>query len=237
MPMPPKNDHGQPIGESLADWSEPRFPPAARLEGQTVTLQPLDPQRHGRPLFAAFEDAPDSLWTYMSFGPFRDLRQFRRTLDSLTLNPGWITFTVFAGDRALGFASYLRIQPSDGSLEIGSIAWSPALQQTTAGTEALYLMIRQSFELGYRRCEWKCDSLNETSRRAAERLGFKYEGTFRQATVYKGRNRDTAWYAITDREWPVLDSTFRDWLEPDNFNADGTQRRRLRQLREGRRST
>jgi RimJ/RimL family protein N-acetyltransferase len=132
--------------------------------------------------------------------------------------------------RPLGFASYLRIRPRDGVIEIGSIAFSPMLQRTTAATEALYLLMRNAFDLGYRRCEWKCDDLNGPSRSAADRLGFTYEGTFRQATHYKGRNRDTAWYAILDNEWPALDGSFRRWLERENFDAEGIQKRPLNEI-------
>jgi RimJ/RimL family protein N-acetyltransferase len=134
--------------------------------------------------------------------------------------------------HAVGFAAYLRIQPRDGVIEIGSIVFSPRLQRTTAATEAIYLMLRNVFALGYRRCEWKCDDLNAPSRAAADRLGFTYEGTFRQATHYKGRNRDTAWYAIVNREWPALDGVFQRWLAPDNFDDDGVQRQSLGKMRE-----
>lgn len=198
-----------------------------------VKLDPLDPETHGAGLYEALSDAPVSLWTYMSFGPFRDYEDFYATLDAMNHYPGWVPYAILVRDRAVGFASYLRVKPRDGVVEIGSIVFSPMLQQTTPATEAIYLMIRNAFELGYRRCEWKCDDLNTASVRAAERLGFTYEGTFRQATLYKGRNRDTAWYSMTDREWPTLDLAFQKWLSPDNFDQSGEQRRSLRQMREG----
>jgi len=209
------------------------MPTAKPLKGRTVTLEPLDRQTHGPPLFELLSGAPDSLWTYMSFGPFRDYRDYQSTLEAIEHYPDWVPFAIVVADQPLGFACYLRIVPRDGSIEIGSIVFSPQLQQTTPATEALYLMMRNVFELGYRRCEWKCDALNAPSRKAAERLGFTYEGTFRQATLYKGRNRDTAWYAITDREWPDLDLAFQEWLSPDNFDSKGAQLRSLRQIREG----
>lgn len=227
------NQHSQPIGSPVDGWAPPPVPPTEPLEGRTVTLEPLDRPTHGPSLFEALAGAPDSLWTYMSFGPFRAYRDFEATLEAIEHYPNWVPFAIVVDEEPLGFASYLRIAPRDGSIEIGSIVLSPQLQRTTPATEALYLMIRNIFELGYRRCEWKCDDLNTASRKAAERLGFSYEGTFRQATLYKGRNRDTAWYAITDREWPALDRAFQRWLSPDNFDSSGAQRRSLRQMREG----
>lgn len=230
--MPATNDYGQPVGHPLGVWNAPPVPPSRPLVGRTVTLEPLDPGSHGPGLFEAFSDAPDSLWTYLSYGPFRTYRELRSTLDAFGHNPDWVPFAILVEERALGFASYLRIKPRDGVIEVGSIAFSPQLQNTTPATEAIYLMIRQCFDLGYRRCEWKCDNLNEPSRRAAERLGFRYEGTFRQATMYKGRNRDTAWYAIADREWPALDGAFQRWLSAENFTDEGIQRRSLADMRE-----
>ena len=135
-----------------------------------------------------------------------------------------------ATGKAIGLASYLRIDPASGSIEVGHINYSPLLQRTPAATEAMYLMMQRVFELGYRRYEWKCDALNARSRAAAQRYGFSFEGIFRQATVYKGRNRDTAWYAIIDREWPALQAAFLQWLDPSNFDADGRQRVRLADL-------
>lgn len=198
-----------------------------------MTVEPLDRETHGPPLFETLAAAPDSLWTYMSFGPFHDYHEFESTLKTIEHYPNLMPFAMVVDDEPLGFASYLRTAPRDGSIEIGSIVFSPQLQRTTPATEALYLMMRNVFALGYRRCEWKCDDLNTVSRRAAERLGFIYEGTFRQATLYKGRNRDTAWYAITDREWPDLDLAFQKWLSPYNFDSNGAQLRSLRQIREG----
>jgi len=137
-----------------------------------------------------------------------------------------------ASGRAAGIGSYLRIGPASGSIEVGHLQFSPRLQRTPAATEAMQLMMCNAFELGYRRYEWKCDALNAASRRAAERLGFRFEGVFRQATVYKGRSRDTAWYSIIDQEWPGLERAFRMWLEPGNFDHDGRQRRSLADCRE-----
>ena len=227
------NEHRQPVGEPLGAWEPPPFPPGDVLAGRTARLDPLDPIAHAGALYEVFADAPDSLWTYMAFGPFTDARHLEETLQAMVGYPDWVPYTIVVGDQPLGFASYLRIQPRDGVIEIGSITFSPRLQRTTAATESIYLMIRHCFDLGYRRCEWKCDDLNEPSREAAVRLGFTYEGTFRKATWYKGRNRDTAWYSIVDTDWPALDSALRRWLSPENFDADGQQRRTLRHSREG----
>jgi RimJ/RimL family protein N-acetyltransferase len=226
------NEHGQPVGEPLADWSPPGFPPRTELVGSHVSLRPLDTERDTPGLYDAFRGAPDSLWTYMSFGPFGSEDELAATLDGMLAAPDWLPFVIEAGGAPAGFASYLRIVPRDGVIEIGAITLSPGLQRTTAATEAIYLMIRNVFELGYRRCEWKCDDLNEPSRVAAVRFGFTYEGTFRRATHYKGRNRDTAWYAIVDQEWPDLDRSFRIWLDPANFDSNGRQIRSLMQTRE-----
>lgn len=228
------NEHGQPVGWPLSGWEPPPIPPSEVLVGGTVGLVPLAPELHAAALFAAFSGSPDSLWTYMTFGPFTDPDDLEEALRAMVEPVDWLPYVVVVDDRPLGFASYLRIQPRDGVIEIGAITFSPVLQRTTAATEALYLMISRCFELGYRRCEWKCDDLNEPSRIAAVRLGFRYEGTFRQATHYKGRNRDTAWYAIVDTEWPDLDRAFQQWLSPENFDEDGRQRRSLHDIRQGR---
>jgi RimJ/RimL family protein N-acetyltransferase len=135
-----------------------------------------------------------------------------------------------ATGKAIGVASFMRIDLKNGAIEVGNINYSPLLQRTRAATEAMYLMMKRAFALGYRRYEWKCDSLNASSRAAAQRLGFSYEGVFRQAVVYKGRNRDTAWYAMIESEWPALDQAFTRWLDPDNFDEQGRQRLRLSDL-------
>lgn len=225
------NEHGQPVGHPL-DWSPPPFPPARDLIGSRVVLRPLDVDRDASHLHDAFAGAPDSLWTYMTFGPFSEENDFADVLRGMVDSAGWLPYVFEVEDEPRGFASYLRMAPHDGVIEIGAITLSPGLQRTTAATEAIYLMIRNVFDLGYRRCEWKCDHLNEPSRSAAARLGFTYEGTFRQATHYKGRNRDTAWYAMLDREWPRLDQAFQKWLAPANFDSEGCQVRSLRDIRE-----
>jgi len=182
-------------------------------------------------LLAAFASAPESLWTYLSWGPFATEDELVEMLTTVGELPDWQSYAVVVDDVPLGFCSYLRINAHAGSIEIGGIAFSPALQRTTAATEALAMMIANSFELSYRRCEWKCDSLNGPSMRAAARLGFNYEGTFAKATHYRGRNRDTAWFAITDDAWPSVRVALDSWLAPGNFDDAGRQRASLESVR------
>lgn len=230
--MTRENEYGQPVGFDITGWSAPPYPEPTPIEGRIVALEPLSWDAHGESLWETLSAAPGSLWTYMTFGPFSERSDFQRTIEALVGLDDWVTFAFIVDGRAAGLAAYLRINPAEGVIEIGSIVFSPAMQRTTAATESIYLMLRHAFELGYRRCEWKCDALNEPSRRAADRLGFGYEGVFRQATHYKGRNRDTAWYAIIDREWPALDRRFQDWLAPENFDRDGQQIRSLKEMRQ-----
>jgi RimJ/RimL family protein N-acetyltransferase len=204
--------------------------------GRFCRLEPLDPTRHAEDLFAANAlDAEERMWTYLSIGPFATLADYRAWMTQAAKSEDPLFFAVLdqaAGDqtpgRAVGVAAYLRIEPAIGVIEIGHLAFSPLLQRRPAATETLYLLLRRAFdELGYRRCEWKCDALNAASRAAAERLGFRFEGLFRQATIYKGRSRDTAWYAMLDREWPERRAAFEAWLAPENFDAEDQQRRPL----------
>ncbi|MFO1036576.1 MAG: GNAT family protein [Geminicoccaceae bacterium] len=225
------NDLGQPIGWPVPDWTARPRPPRTPLEGRWCRLEMLDAGRHAADLFAAnAEDVEGRMWTYLGVGPFADLADYRRWVESVQDKDDPLMHAVIdlATGKAVGLASYLRIDPAMGVIEVGHIAWSPRLQGTVAATEASYLFMRRVFdELNYRRYEWKCDAVNEPSRRAALRLGFTFEGIFRQAIVYKGRNRDTAWYSILDSEWPVLKVRFERWLAPSNFGPDGRQVRRL----------
>ena len=228
------NELGQPIGLPLADWTPPPAPPRVALEGRLCRVLPLDVARDASTLYAAHAAAPDQrLWTYLPYGPFDDLAAYRNWLESACLGADPLFFTIARreDDRALGLASYLRIQPSIGVIEVGHLQFSAALSRSALATEAMFLMMRNAFTLGYRRYEWKCDALNAPSRAAAERLGFTFEGIFRNATLYKGRTRDTAWFSVTDGEWPALERAFEAWLVPDNFDATGRQRRRLAELR------
>jgi RimJ/RimL family protein N-acetyltransferase len=170
--------------------------------------------------------------TCLPYGPFDSADAYRKWTDGVAAGSDPLFHAVIdtATGKARGVASFLRINPASGSIEVGHINYSPLLQRTPAATEAMYLMMKRVFEAGYRRYEWKCDALNARSRAAAQRLGFSYEGVFRQATVYKGRNRDTAWYAAIDSEWPELESAFTRWLDESNFDSDGGQRQRLADL-------
>ena len=189
-----------------------------------------------RPAGELFEanalDAGGRSWTYLSSEPFTDPARYARWVEEASRSDDPLFFALLdaASGRAVGVASYLRISPEAGSIEIGNIHFSERMKQSPIATEAMFLLMRNAFALGYRRYEWKCDSLNAPSRAAAARLGFAYEGIFRQALVYKARSRDTAWYSIIDGEWPALEAAFRRWLASDNFGHDGTQRLRLSEL-------
>ena len=227
------NAFGQPIGAELSDWRPPTHPRRAPLRGSWCELSPVDLARDGDQLFDALENGSDGRqWTYLAYGPFERKDRFDEWLASITQSsdPMFLTVRDSLTQTAQGLASFLRIDPPSGAIEVGHIHFSKALQRTTAATEAMYLMMRHAFELGYRRYEWKCDALNAPSRTAAERLGFRFEGIFRQATTYKQRNRDTAWYSIIDSEWPSLNNAFQRWLNADNFDQDGQQRLSLSQM-------
>ncbi|UWQ53250.1 GNAT family N-acetyltransferase [Leisingera caerulea] len=229
------NDLGQPIGAPLPHWTGARHPGHIGMEGRYCRVEPLEADRHTADLFAAFrQDRTDAIWTYVPYGPFathEELHTWAAKASGVEAQPCFAIVNGASG-KAEGIASYMRIQPEHGVIEVGGITLAPALQRTRAATEAMYLMMARVFdELGYRRYEWKCDALNALSCRAAERLGFTYEGLFRQAIVYKGRNRDTAWYSVLDSEWPQLEAAFKAWLDPGNFDAEGQQKRSLARLR------
>ena len=221
----------QPIGETIDQWQPVPRPPLTPLIGQFCRVEPIDIDRHGRQLFAAFRmDRSNRNWTYLPYGPMPTEDAFLDWMATTCQGSDPLFHTIIdqTSGHAVGVASYLRIEPSIGVIEVGHIHYSPLLQQRPAATEAMFLMMRRVFsELGYRRYEWKCDALNAPSRQAAERLGFSFEGIFRQATMYKGRNRDTAWYSILDSEWPRIRDAFEDWLSPDNFDETGQQRKPL----------
>ncbi len=229
------NAYAQPIGAPVPDWTPPPVPPREVMSGRYCELRPLDP-RVADALFGAFSlDDDDREWTYLPYGPFAGRDEFRAWVESAAVSPDYSLFTIHSGhDRVpAGIAGYLRIMPASGSIEIGHLRYSRLLTRTRASTEAMYLMMKRAFDLGYRRYEWKCDALNEPSRRAAMRLGFSFEGIFRQATVYKGRTRDTAWFSVIDREWPTLRRAFELWLDPANFDGEGRQKQPLRNVRGG----
>jgi RimJ/RimL family protein N-acetyltransferase len=229
-----QNELGQPIGFPLPRWQPRPRPPRMAMEGRWCRVEPLDPERHAADLHTAnLEDREGRIWTYLAYGPFRSAAAYRAWMEASCQgdDPLFHAIVERTSRRAVGVASYLRIEPAVGVIEVGHVNYSPRLQRTPAATEAMYLMMRRVFdELGYRRYEWKCDALNGPSRSAAKRLGFSFEGIFRQATIYKGRSRDTAWYAMIDREWAALKDAFERWLDPANFDGDGGQRTALSDL-------
>ena len=221
----PVNEFGQPVGAALR-WAPGPVLVATTLTGRHCTLEPLG-EAHVPGLYAALcVDSPDSIWTYLASGPFRDLETFAAYVADLLVRPATIPLAVLLPDGTpVGIATYLRVDHANGTAEVGNITYGSVLQRTTAATEAMYLMAAHAFDVvGVRRYEWKCDALNQPSRDAAARLGFTFEGIFRQAVVYKGRNRDTAWFAVTDADWPDLRARYERWLDPANFTRDGTQR-------------
>ncbi len=227
------NHLGQPIGFPLPHWRPPPLPPREPMLGRFCRLEPIEIDRHAAALFEAnAADTDDWTWTYLAYGPFRTLADYRAWMSATCLGTDPLFFAIvdLATGEPAGVASYLRITPTGGSIEVGHIHFAPRLQRSPAATEAMILMMANAFDLGYRRYEWKCDALNAPSRAAAERLGLSFEGVFRQATVTKGRNRDTAWYAAIDSEWPQLRTAFNAWLDPSNFDDDGRQRCRLSDL-------
>ena len=219
----------------LSNWQPRPVPQRQPLAGRFVRLEPLDAARHGDDLWLALQGPDPALWDYLPYGPFASRAPFDAWLagNAQSRDPLFFSVIDLTRGRAVGLLSYLRITPRDGSIEIGHIAFGQTMQRTQGSTEAVWLLARHAFDdLGYRRLEWKCNARNARSLRAAERLGFIYEGLFRQHMVVKGRNRDTAWFAILDSEWPARREAFERWLASDNFDAEGRQKQRLEALRE-----
>ena len=232
--MKPAHDKpAQPVGFPVPGWKPPVRPPRAPMAGRYCRIEPLEPARHSADLHESNSlDPRQRAWTYLPYGPFKTEDAYVEWINASCLgdDPMFHAIVDLETDKATGIASFMRIDPANGSIEVGHINYSPSLQKTRAATEAMYLMMKRAFELGYRRYEWKCDALNAPSRAAAKRLGLSYEGIFRQATVYKGHNRDTAWYAAVDAEWNELEAAFLGWLHPGNFDETGRQRLRLTDL-------
>ena len=227
------------LGVPVPDWVAPPSPDQMQwgeeMQGRYVRLEPLKAAHHCDDLFAAFiADSKNQIWDYLPYGPFATTADLADWMQATCTKPDPYFFAVIDQftHRAVGVASYLGINPDSGSIEVGHINFAPLLQSTAAATEAMYLMMRWAFLAGYRRYEWKCNSLNFKSRRAAQRLGLSFEGVFRQATISKGRNRDTVWFAAIDAEWPSLQIAFENWLQPDNFDAAGQQKRSLSAMTE-----
>lgn len=219
------------LGHVVKGWTPPRRPDAAELVGHTVRLERFEADRHAADLFRAYH-GHDPLWDYMPYGPFASSAAYHRWGKDVASGPDPCFYVLrdAASGHCGGVASFMRITPEHGVIEVGGICIAPELAQSRAWTEAMYLMMQWAFDAGYRRYEWKCNALNLASRRAAQRLGFSYEGVFRQMMVIKGRNRDTAWFSVIDTDWPALRAAFEAWLDPANFDAKGRQRERLSDL-------
>jgi RimJ/RimL family protein N-acetyltransferase len=227
------NELGQPIGFPVINWKIPLRPPREIMVGRFSRVEPISVEEHASDLFEAYSaDAENRIWTYLPYGPFATFDLYRTWMERTCLGDDPLLYAIIDAKtgKSSGTAGYLRIDPKNGVIEVGHVNYSPALQRSPAATEAMYLMMKHVFELGYRRYEWKCDALNQKSRRAARRLGFSYEGIFRQAVLHKGRNRDTAWFSVIDQEWPVLKKAYEQWLDPSNFNGTGQQKVRLSDL-------
>ncbi|SAI40184.1 GNAT family acetyltransferase [Bordetella ansorpii] len=228
------NTFGQPIGAPLPDWQPRPLPPRTPIQGRLCRLEPLDAARHAEDLADVFGQAPDGrAWTYLFKGPFANRQEHLAYVAQQAASQDTLHHAVVdqATGKVVGTLALMRMDPGNGVIEVGHVTFSPKLQRTALSTEAQYLLMRRVFdELGYRRYEWKCDSLNAPSRATAQRLGFQFEGIFRQAVVYKGRTRDTAWFSIIDSEWPARRAAFERWLAPENFDENGVQRRRLGEM-------
>jgi RimJ/RimL family protein N-acetyltransferase len=231
-------EHEPPLGAKIA-WTPAQRPTRSPLRGAHVLLRQVDAVADAQALYGVSHppDGDPAIWTYLPYGPYEQPSRMHDLLDwaASSDDPLFFTLAELPDERPAGMASYLRITPEFGVIEIGHIWFGTRLQRTTAATEAIYQLSRHAFDdLGYRRLEWKCNALNSASRRAAERFGFRFEGVFRQHMVVKGRNRDSAWYAITDGEWPAVRRAYETWLAPDNFGSDSRQRRSLTTLMSGR---
>jgi L-amino acid N-acyltransferase YncA len=228
--VPRNNEHDQPIGPALPTWAPCPLPTKAVIEGRYCRLDPLSIAAHTADLYAANAlDATGASWTYLSYGPFANQADYQSWLESFCLGDDPLFFSIIdrSTNKAIGIASYVDIDPSNGCIEVGHLHYAPELQRTPLSTEAMYLMMKQAFQWGYRRYCWKCDRLNAPSRAAAQRLGLSFEGVFRHARVYNGRSRDTAWYAVIDSDWPTLQKVIESWLAPENFDTNGQQQTRL----------
>lgn len=228
------NEFGQIAGCPINNWQRVNTPSKTTLQGMYCVLEPLNLDKHSAKLFESLLlDNKGESWTYLPYGPFKNCDEFQAWLKVTTSEQDTLLYAIVDSKTLLpiGIAGFLRINPEHGVIEVGHLHYSTLLKKTPAATEAMYLMMRYVFkELGYRRYEWKCNSLNQASRNAALRLGFKFEGIFRQSNVFKNRNRDTAWFSIIDSEWPEIEKRFQHWLRPENFDASGNQKLRLKDI-------
>jgi RimJ/RimL family protein N-acetyltransferase len=233
------NQYNQTLGEALPDWQPALLPgpipEEINTQGRFCRLERLNPKEHTEALYQANAEAnsPEN-WTYLPYGPFESIEEYSSWISQQAKNtdPKFYAIIDLRTQKAVGIASFLRMMPSAGSIEVGHLKFSPKMQRTPISTEAMYLMMKYAFELGYRRYEWKCNNFNEPSKRAALRLGFQFEGVFRQTQIVKGHNRDTAWFSVIDKEWPVIELAFQQWLAPQNFDTNGNQVERLSDIRE-----
>lgn len=216
----------------VLNWTAPPFPPAKVLEGRYCRLEPIDPARHLDDIWAV-NAGQDHIWEWMPAHPPQTKEAYGELLAMMAGKAGIVSFAIIdkADGKAKGHLWLMEIRPDQGVFEVGYITYSPVLQRTRVATEAIHLCGAYGFSLGYRRFEWKCNNLNEPSKRAARRFGFQYEGLFRQHMVVKGKNRDTAWFSILDSEWPAINAAFEAWLDPGNFDSDGQQKARLESFR------
>lgn len=223
------NGFGQPVGKDVANWHGCKRLPDVALTGRTCRVVPFRPEM-AQGLFDACAKDDGRMWTYMPYGPFGDAAMLKAGIQTYMETKGFHTFVILVDEQPLGYASFMRYDPPNGCVEVGGVTFSPALQRTVMATEAMYLMMKHAFANGYRRYEWKCDQLNIPSNKAALRLGFQFEGVFRNAVVSKGRRRDTAWYAVIVEDWPAVRARLEAWLNPANFGANGRQKTGLSAL-------
>lgn len=227
------NSFGQPVGKTIKGWKPCSPLPPLSKTGRYCRIAPFQKDRDGSGLWDAICEDDGRMWSYMPIGPFQDRNIFDVWCGTIETSADPMFHTLWDEDGHIGgVASFLRMDPDNGVAEVGYITFAPRLQRSRAATEAMALMMGHVFDAGYRRYEWKCNVANAASRRAAERLGFSFEGVFRQAAVVKGRNRDTAWYSLLDSEWPAQHRAFERWLDPENFDVSGRQSVSLQDLRD-----
>lgn len=220
----------RPLGPLLSDWQPPSRPGADIIPGAFVRLERLDPVRHAAGIFAATQ-GDDAIWDYMGSGPFADVAELRAWMETAVASDAvFYAFLKAGATEPFGYACFMRVDAASGVLEIGNVVISRTAQRSRAASEALMVMVQWAFEAGYRRVEWKCNALNAASRRAARRYGFAYEGVFRNHLIVKSRSRDSAWFGMTDAEWPAVHAAYRAWLAPANFTAEGQQKSSLSDL-------
>lgn len=229
------NQYGQPVGQPLPDWTERPFPEKKSIQGQYCTLEPLQADKHAPSLYRAYQHAPDGRdWTWLPIGPFKDFNDYFTHAKQFENSTDQVHYAIIdhKNQHAIGSIALIKIDTLNGSIEMGFVLYSPLLKKTVIATEAQFLLMQYVFdELKYRRYEWKCDHLNEPSRKAALRLGFNYEGTLRNLIVYKGRSRDTSWFSLLDHEWPANKAVLQSWLDPNNFDQNGQQIKPLQYFR------